>query len=81
MYQGTPPPLGPVQVILEYCIHKVCIRAEGQAVDLALQTLVEVIQVANTVFGTNEVVATCQLPSRDTILIFRDNILVEVLQK
>ena len=76
-----PPPLGPVQVILEYCIREVYIRAEGQVADLALQTLVEVVQAANTVLGTSKVVATRRLPSRDTILIFQDNILVEVLQK
>ena len=74
-----PPPLGPVQVILEYCIYEVRIRVEGQVVDHALQTLVEVVQAVNTVLGTSEVVATRRLPSRDTILIFRDNILVEVL--
>ena len=80
-HQGTPPPLGPVQVIPERRTREVCIRAEGQAADLALRTLVEVVQAANTVLGTSEVVATCRLPSRDTILIFRDNILAEVLQK
>ena len=79
MYQGVPPPLGPVQVIPERRTREVRIRVEGQAADLVLQTLVEVVQAANTVLSTSEVVVTCRLPSRDIILIFRDNILVEVL--
>ena len=68
-------------MIPEYCIYKVRIRVEKQVVDLAQQSLTEVVQATNIALGTSEIVATRRLPSRDIILIFREDILVEAIQK
>ena len=68
-------------MIPERHIHEVHIRVKRQAADLTQQSPTEVVQTANIVLGSSEVVATHRLPSGDTILIFREDIPVEAIQK
>ena len=78
--QPTASPTRNVQIIPEHCTRELLICNGNPPEDLVRCSAVEVVAAVNTAIGTNDTVATRQLPSGDVILTFQDVIPKTALQ-
>jgi hypothetical protein len=77
--QPTTAPTRNFQIIPECQTRELQIHNENPTEDLAHHSTVKVVATVNTTIGTNDTVATCQLPSSDVILTFQELIPLIVL--